>query len=113
MSNRAYQHPYLGRIMVQYTLNRMKQGIENMNLKPRQSQFVEACVSAGLTTPVSRDELASVCDSTGIYVCPPSWITQDTTRRAGRGLYDIPELSSPHQNYSELGERPQVHQPFQ
>jgi MoxR-like ATPase len=64
-----------------------------MNLKPRQLQFVEACVNAGLTSPVSRDELAGICQSSGIYVCPPSWITQDTTRRAGRGLYDVPEIT--------------------
>jgi hypothetical protein len=63
------------------------------NLKPRQLQFVEACVSAGYTSPVSRDELATVCDTSGIYVCPPSWITQDTTRRAGRGLYNVPEIN--------------------
>jgi len=63
-----------------------------MNLKPRQLQFIEACVAAGVTTPASRDELAAVCDTSGIYACPPSWITQDTTRRAGRGEYHIPEL---------------------
>ena len=65
-----------------------------MNLKTRQLQFVEACVSAGLTTPVSRDDLMDVCVDTGIYACPPSWITQDTTRRAGRGLYDVPEFNN-------------------
>jgi len=69
-----------------------------MNLKNRQQQFVDACVNAGLTSPVSRDELAGVCDSTGIYACPPSWITQDTTRRAGRGLYDVPELGNADSN---------------
>jgi len=63
------------------------------NLKPRQLNFVNACAAAGLTSPVSRDELAGVCDSSGIYVCPPSWITQDSTRRAGRGLYDVPEIN--------------------
>ena len=62
-------------------------------LKPRQLNFVNACVTAGLTSPVSREELAGVCDSSGIYVCPPSWITQDSTRRAGRGEYHVPELS--------------------
>ncbi len=65
-----------------------------MNLKPRQLQFIEACISAGLTTPVSRDELMDICVDTGIYACPPSWITQDSTRRAGRGLYDCPELNN-------------------
>ncbi len=65
-----------------------------MNLKTRQLQFVEACVNAGLTTPVSRDDLMDVCVDTGIYACPPSWITQDTTRRAGRGFYDVPEFNN-------------------
>lgn len=65
-----------------------------MNLKPRQLQFVESCVDAGLTSPVSRDDLMDVCVNTGIYACPPSWITQDTTRRAGRGMYNVPELNS-------------------
>ena len=63
------------------------------NLKPRQLQFVQFCVDAGITSPASRDELSMVCENSGIYACPPSWITQDTTRRAGRGLYDIPELT--------------------
>ncbi len=63
------------------------------NLKPRQLQFVQECISAGCTSPASRDELQAVCETTGIYACPPSWITQDTTRRAGRGLYNVPELT--------------------
>ena len=63
------------------------------NLKPRQLQFVQLCVDAGITSPASRDELAMVCENSGIYACPPSWITQDTTRRAGRGEYNMPELT--------------------
>jgi hypothetical protein len=63
------------------------------NLKPRQLQFVQQCVDAGITSPASRDELAMVCENSGIYACPPSWITQDTTRRAGRGEYNMPELT--------------------
>ena len=68
--------------------------ITNINqMKSRPRQFVEACVASGLTTPVSREDLAMVCEQTGIYVCPPSWITQDTTRRAGRGEYNVPEIN--------------------
>ena len=69
-----------------------------MNLKPRQLQFVESCVDAGLTSPVSRDDLMDVCVNTGIYACPPSWITQDTTRRAGRGMYNVPEFNNVSSN---------------
>jgi MoxR-like ATPase len=65
-----------------------------MKLKARQQQFVDALAAAGCTSPVSRQELMAVCESTGIYSCPPSWITQDSTRKSGRGLYDVPELSA-------------------
>ena len=64
-----------------------------MNLKPRQLRYLEALAGAGVTSPVSRQDLVSACEATGIYSCPPSWITQDSTRKAGRGLYDLPELS--------------------
>ena len=65
-----------------------------MKLKARQQQFVDALAAAGCTSPVSRQELMAVCESTGIYACPPSWITQDSTRLVERGLYDVPELSA-------------------
>jgi len=64
-----------------------------MNLKNRQLRYLEALAAAGVTSPVSRQDLVSACEATGIYSCPPSWITQDSTRKAGRGLYDLPELS--------------------
>jgi hypothetical protein len=65
-----------------------------ITLKPRQLNFVNACVAAGLTSPVSREDLAMVCEQTGIYVCPPSWITQDTTRHTKfRAEYKVPEFS--------------------
>ena len=86
--------------MVKYTLTSQNPSEQNMTkitninqMKSRPRQFVEACVASGLTTPVSREDLAMVCEQTGIYVCPPSWITQDTTRRAGRGEYNVPELN--------------------
>jgi hypothetical protein len=64
-----------------------------MKLSNRQRKFVEALAAAGCVSPVSRQELIAVCDSSGIYTCPPSWITQDSTRKAGRGAYDLPELN--------------------
>jgi len=64
------------------------------NLKPRQIDYLNALKSAGCTSPVTRQELASVCDNTGLYACPPSWITQDSGRIVERGLYNVPELDS-------------------
>ena len=63
-------------------------------LKARQKQYVDALAAAGVTSPVTRQDLIAACENTGLYSCPPSWITQDSTRKAGRGLYDLPELDS-------------------
>ena len=49
--------------------------------------------SAGCTSPVSRQEIFDACEATGAYACPPSWLTQDSTRKVGRGLYECPELA--------------------
>jgi len=48
---------------------------------------------AGVSTPVTRQDLVNACEDSGAYACPPSWITQDSARKAGRGLYDCPELA--------------------
>ena len=63
-----------------------------MSLKPRQLDLLNALRAAGATSPVSRQELVAACEASGAYACPPSWITQDSTRKAGRGMYDLPEL---------------------
>ena len=64
-----------------------------MSLKPRQLDLLRALANAGVQSPVSRQELVAACEASGAYACPPSWITQDSTRKAGRGLYDVPELA--------------------
>ena len=64
-----------------------------MNLKPRQIQLLQALADAGCVSPVSRQEIVDACEASGAYACPPSWLTQDSTRKVGRGLYDCPELS--------------------
>ena len=64
-----------------------------MNLKPRQVQLLQALADQGSTSPVTRADLVEACAASGAYACPPSWITQDSSRKAGRGLYDVPELS--------------------
>ena len=65
-----------------------------MTLKPRQLQFIEALKSAGSTSPLTFAEMQEVCDSTGLYKMPPSWITHDSDRKVSRGLYAIAELDT-------------------
>ena len=65
-----------------------------MNLKPRQLQLLQALAAAGCTSPVSRQDIVDACNASGAYACPPSWLTQDSTRKLGRGLYECPELAA-------------------
>ena len=46
----------------------------------------------GVSSPVSRQQLAEACENSQSYASPPSWITQDANRKAGRGLYYVPEI---------------------
>jgi len=64
-----------------------------MNLNNRQSQLLQALANAGATSPLSRQDLVDACEVSGAYACPPSWLTQDSARKVGRGLYDCPELT--------------------
>jgi len=68
------------------------------NLSPRKIQFLQELANAGCTSPVMREELVDTCENTGIYAAPPSWITQDSDRNAGRALYHIPELKHINKN---------------
>ena len=55
--------------------------------------FIEAMREAGLTSPVTRAEVKALCLTTGIYACPPAWMSQDQTRRTSTvGEYLMPEL---------------------
>jgi len=49
--------------------------------------------NAGITSPVTRQDLVNACTDSGAYACPPSWITQDSARKVDRGLYEVPELA--------------------
>ena len=63
-------------------------------MNSRQMQLVDALKAAGCTSPVSRQDIVDACAASGAYACPPSWLTQDSARKVGRGLYDCPELAS-------------------
>ena len=66
----------------------------NNSLSTRQNDFVRAlCAAFGDATEYTRAELMDVCESSGIYSCPPSWITQDSTRKISRGVYSVPEVA--------------------
>ena len=63
-------------------------------LNKRQIALLESLAEAGCVSPVTRQELVNACEASGAYACPPSWLTQDTARKAGRGLYHCPELAN-------------------
>jgi len=62
------------------------------SIKARED-FIKAMKDAGLSGIVTRSQIKDLCKSTGIYACPPSWISQDHSRRTGVvGEYIMPEL---------------------
>jgi len=61
-------------------------------LNNRQTQLLDALRAAGCVSPISRQDIVDACVTSGAYACPPSWLTQDSARKVGRGLYDCPEL---------------------
>ena len=64
-----------------------------MKLNDRQTQLLQALANAGCVSPISRQEIVDACEASGAYACPTSWLTQDSARKVGRGLYDCPELA--------------------
>ena len=66
--------------------------MQNQQIKSSRIPFIQAMVDAGCTDIVTRAELDEICESTGMFVWPPAWIVKDKSRRAGRGLYNVPEI---------------------
>ena len=62
-----------------------------MNLKPKQQDFIDLAKSEGMTSPMSRDDMRTLRENHGMSF--PAWIMRDDSRRAGRGLYHVPELN--------------------
>ena len=60
------------------------------NLKPKQQEFIDLAKSVGMTSPMSRDDMKLLRENHGMSF--PAWIMRDDSRRAGRGLYHVPEL---------------------
>jgi hypothetical protein len=61
-----------------------------MTLKPKQQAFIDLAKSEGMTSPMSRDDMRELRENHGMSF--PAWIMRDDSRRAGRGLYHVPEL---------------------
>ena len=73
-------------------------GTENRSLKltmkPAQKQLVDALITAGVvTSPVTRAAIAEANQACGKSASVPSWILHDSSRRAGRGLFHVPEVA--------------------
>lgn len=65
-----------------------------MNLSPKQSALVDALRSNGVnSSPVTRTDIAEANQSLGKSASVPSWILHDDARRAGRGLFHVPEVT--------------------
>ncbi len=64
-----------------------------MNLSKKQQNFVDAMSNAGLLPNryYSRSELNMVAETIGMKYAP-AWIVQDSSRRMGRGVFDVPEF---------------------
>jgi hypothetical protein len=61
-----------------------------MTLKSKQQAFIDLAKSEGMTNPMSRDDMKYLRENHGMSF--PAWIMRDDSRRAGRGLYHVPEL---------------------
>ena len=71
----------------------------NSNLTKRQQAYIDAIIthapSLGIDTnktEFSRAELRQVSMQEKGKVWIPNWITHDQSRRAGRGIFNIPEV---------------------
>ena len=64
----------------------------NTTMSNRQQKYVDAIVAThgGSKSTYTRAELRTVSESHG-WKWIPNWITHDHARRAGRGVFNIPE----------------------
>ncbi len=63
-----------------------------MSLSTKQEQFVQACKSAGMSSPAKRSDLVKVANSMGMKYAP-AWIVQNSECRTDdRGWFTVPGL---------------------
>tara|TARA_R100000951_G_scaffold53069_1_gene44711 strand:+ start:3169 stop:4650 length:1482 start_codon:yes stop_codon:yes gene_type:complete len=72
--------------------NQTNQGDTTMSISPKQQKFIDAMAASG--TPIadsySRSDLNEIANSIGMKYAP-AWIVQDSSRRADRGFFRVPE----------------------
>ena len=63
-------------------------------LSSKRNAFIVAARRAGFTSPLTRADVCAIVDRYGASdgFSWPSWITADKTRRAGRGVFLVPEI---------------------
>jgi MoxR-like ATPase len=64
-------------------------------LSSKRNAFIAACRKAGVRSPISRSDVVHIVQTYGPSdgFSWPTWVTADLTRRAGRGLFHLPEIS--------------------
>jgi len=69
-------------------------GEHSLKLSKRQSEFIEACKVAGMSSPARRSELTKVANSMGMAYAP-AWIVQNSDYRTDyRGWFKVPGLDN-------------------
>jgi len=60
----------------------------------KRSAFIDAARAAGFTSPLTRADVVAIVERYGSTYdfAWPSWITADKARRAGRGVFLVPEI---------------------
>jgi hypothetical protein len=61
----------------------------------KRSAFIDAARAAGFTSPLTRADVVAIVERFGSTYgfSWPSWITADKARRAGRGVFLVPEIA--------------------
>jgi len=66
-------------------------------LDEKRNDLIRALRDRGVTnSPVRRADIAEANSSLGKSASVPAWILSDASRRAGRGLFHIPEVATSH-----------------
>ena len=66
-------------------------GVSILNLKPKQSRFVESMIATGCPAVASYSDLLAAAEHGG-WSCIPAWVRTDSSRKAGRGTWDVADL---------------------
>ena len=66
-------------------------GVSILNLKPKQSRFVESMIATGCPAVASYSDLLEAAEHGG-WSCIPAWVRTDSSRKAGRGTWDVADL---------------------